>query len=168
MTFSSKYKTFHSLKCIWWPFCPGEDRWVEMERNHAALQTLINLQVIIKLKQHIAWNMPVVLSCFVLFWFHYSYCMMTSSNGAFSALLVLGEFPAQRPVMTRSFDVFFDLRLNKRLSKQSWGWWFETLPCPLWRHCISGTLHWHWGNRLTSLMPVKSVTFEDIGETKCI
>ena len=30
------------------------------------------------------------------------------------------EFPAQRPV-TRSFDVFFDLRLNKQLSKQSWG-----------------------------------------------
>ena len=46
---------------------------------------------------------------------------------------VTGEFPAQRPV-TRSFDVFFDLRLNKRLSKQSWGWWFETLSCPLWRH----------------------------------
>ena len=42
----------------------------------------------------------------------------------FSALLgicvenspVPGEFPAQRPV-TRSFDVFFDLRLNKWLSK---------------------------------------------------
>ena len=45
-----------------------------------------------------------------------------------------GEFPTQRPV-TRSFDVFFDLRLNKRLSKQSWGWWFEMLSCPLWRHC---------------------------------
>ena len=44
-----------------------------------------------------------------------------------------GEFPAQRPV-TRSFDVFFDLRRNKRLSKQSWGWWFETLSCPLLRH----------------------------------
>ena len=61
---------------------------------------------------------------------------------AFSALLAIcagnslvpGEFPAQRPV-TRSFNVFFDLRLNKRLSKQSWGWWFETLPCTLWRHC---------------------------------
>ena len=60
----------------------------------------------------------------------------------FSALLAIcagnspvpGEFPAQRPV-TRSFDVFFDLRLNKRLSKQSWGWWFETLSRPLWRHC---------------------------------
>ena len=24
--------------------------------------------------------------------------------------------------------------LNKRLSKQSWGWWFETPLCPLWRH----------------------------------
>ena len=32
-----------------------------------------------------------------------------------------GEFPTQRPV-TRSFDVFFDQRLNKRLSKQPWGW----------------------------------------------
>ena len=45
-----------------------------------------------------------------------------------------GEFPTQRPV-TRSFDVFFDLRLNKRLSKKSWGWWFETLSRPLWRQC---------------------------------
>ena len=61
---------------------------------------------------------------------------------AFSALLaicagdspVTCEFPAQRPV-TRSFDAFFDLRLNKRLSKQSRGWWFETLSRPLWRHC---------------------------------
>ena len=51
----------------------------------------------------------------------------------FSALLVIcagnspvtGEFPAQRPALL-SFDVFFDLRLNKRLSKQSCGWWFET------------------------------------------
>ena len=60
----------------------------------------------------------------------------------FSALLAIcagnspvsGEFPTQRPV-TRSFDVFFDLRLNKWLSKQSWGWWYETLSCPLWRQC---------------------------------
>ena len=52
----------------------------------------------------------------------------------FSALPVTDELPAQRPV-TRSFDVFFDLRLNKRLKKQSWGWWFETPSCSLWRHC---------------------------------
>ena len=36
---------------------------------------------------------------------------------------VTDEFSAEKPV-TRSFDVFFDLRLNKRLSKQSWGRWF--------------------------------------------
>ena len=68
--------------------------------------------------------------------------MMTSSNGNIYALLdicagnspVTGEFPTQRPV-TRSFYVFFDLRMNKRLSKQWWGWWFETPSRPLWRHC---------------------------------
>ena len=59
--------------------------------------------------------------------------MMTSSNG--TIFLVTGpmcgeftgpgEFPTQRPV-TRSFDVFLHLRLNKQLSKQPWGWWFET------------------------------------------
>ena len=46
---------------------------------------------------------------------------------------VTGEFPAQRPVM-RSFDVFFDLRLNKRLSKQWWGLWFEMPSRSFWRH----------------------------------
>ena len=67
--------------------------------------------------------------------------MMTSSNGnIFRVTGPLcgdftgpGEFPTERPV-TRSVDVFFDLRLNKRLSKQPWGWWFETLSRPLWRH----------------------------------
>ena len=51
----------------------------------------------------------------------------------FSALLTIyagnspvpGEFPTQRPV-TRSSDVFFDLRPNKQLRKQWWGWWFGT------------------------------------------
>ena len=46
---------------------------------------------------------------------------------------VTDEFSAQRPV-TRSFDVFCDMRLNKRLSTQSWNWWYETPSCPLWRH----------------------------------
>ena len=60
----------------------------------------------------------------------------------FSALLaicagnspVTSEFPSQRPVM-RSFDVFFDLRLNKRLSNKSRGWWSEKPSRSLWRHC---------------------------------
>ena len=65
---------------------------------------------------------------------------MTSSNGnIFRVTGPLcgeftgpGDFPAQTPV-TRSFDVFFDLRLNKRLSKQPWGWWFET---PAWSYDV--------------------------------
>ena len=68
--------------------------------------------------------------------------MMTSSNGNIfrvtghlcGEFTSPGEFPTQRPV-TRGFDVFFDLRLNKRLSKQPWGWWFETPSWSLWRQC---------------------------------
>ena len=67
----------------------------------------------------------------------------------FSALLAIcaenspvpGEFPTQRPV-TRSFDVYFDLRPNKGLSKQLWGWWFETLSYPLWRHRNARVYFW--------------------------
>ena len=47
---------------------------------------------------------------------------------------VTGGFPSQRPV-TRSFDLFFDLRLNKRLSKQMRRRWFESPSRSLWRHC---------------------------------
>ena len=69
--------------------------------------------------------------------------LMTSSNGNIFRITghlcagnspVPGEFPTQRPV-TRSFDVYFDLRPDKRLSQQLWGWWFETQSRPLCRHC---------------------------------
>ena len=61
--------------------------------------------------------------------------------------------------------------LNKRLCKQPWGWWFETLLCPLWRHsnecwwkdilvvrCLSGIgltrceLIFHYSTENTSLL----------------
>ena len=68
----------------------------------------------------------------VIKWKHFPrYCSLCAGNSP-----VTGEFPSQRPV-TRSFDVFFDLRLNKRFSKQSRRRWFETLSPPLWRHCNS-------------------------------
>ena len=86
----------------------------------------------VSFKKYIGWWF--VAGCFYLTWWRHQ--MET-----FSALLAIcagnspvsGEFPAQRPV-TRSFDVFFDVRLIKRLSKHSRGWWFETLSYPLWRH----------------------------------
>ena len=85
--------------------------------------------------------------------------------------ILYGEFTghrSERPV-TRSFDVFFDLHLNKGLSKQSRGWWFEMPSRSLWRHCnmyfivdkyrtslSSGLLHCHteeymYTNRVDSL-----------------
>ena len=73
---------------------------------------------------------------------------MTSSIEIFSALLALcagnspvtGEFPSQRPV-TRSCNVFIDLCLNKRFSKQSRCRWFETPSRSLWRHCDESTVN---------------------------
>ena len=116
----------------------------------------------------------------------------------FSALLaicaenspVTGEFPTQRPV-TRSFDVFFDLRPNERLSKQSWGWWYETLSSPLWRHrnavwnnnrhkarqptlCRLFLMLYHYndvimstiGSQLTSLAIVYSIVYSGADQSK--
>ena len=50
------------------------------------------------------------------------------------ALYTVFYINVKRPV-TRSLDVYFDLHLNKRRSKQLWGWWFETLSRSLWRQC---------------------------------
>ena len=66
--------------------------------------------------------------------------MMTSWNG--NIFRVAGhlcrEFTGPRWIPhTKASDaelLSFDLRLNKRLSKQSWGWWFETPSRPSWRH----------------------------------
>ena len=95
------------------------------------------------------------------FCYHVQFFLMTSSNGTIfrvtgplcGEFTGPGEFPAQKPV-TRSFNVFFDLRLIKRLSKQPWGWWFETPSWSLWRHCnVYKTAHiinisdiWHGGS----------------------
>ena len=68
--------------------------------------------------------------------------MITSSSGKLLALLALrewnptvtGGFSSQRPV-TRSCDVFFDLRIKQRLSKRWKRRWFETPSRSLWRQC---------------------------------
>ena len=55
------------------------------------------------------------------------------SGDAYMHIYVSKLCPAQRPV-TLTFDVFFGLRPNNRLSQQRWGWWFETPSHPSWRH----------------------------------
>ena len=109
--------------------------------------------------------------------------MMTSSNGNIFRVTaplcgefpVTGEFPSQRPV-TRSFGVFYDLRLNIRLSKQSWGWWFETPSRPLWRHSnenrmfssrepmsgvyvdVDGYVNWERRYNITLILSARKIT----------
>ena len=88
-----------------------------------------------KLDTRVQWNEWCRTSCVFLGYF-FLFCFFNLMCGQitwwrhqmeiFSALLAIcagnspvpGEFPTQRPV-TRSFDVYFDLRPNKRLSKQS-------------------------------------------------
>ena len=111
-------------------------------------------------------------SCYSFVSFHFFSTIVLSwwrhQMETFPALLAIcagnSPVPAQRPVK-RSFDVFFDLRLNKRLSKQSWSWWFETLSRPLWRH-RNGHSWWFvrnylmpntdpvWGSAATALRQV--------------
>ena len=104
-------------------------------------------------------------------WYHRSWSWLTRLMGCwlfsakpwwrhqmetFSALLTLfqgnppatGGFPSQGPV-TRSFDVFFDLRLHmdKRLSKQWRRRWFETPSRSSWRQCNAKT----WTNGLSDV-----------------
>ena len=62
--------------------------------------------------------------------------------GTFATLLALygGNPPVtggsyHKALWRGAFDVFFDLRLNKRLSKLSTPRWFEMPPRLFWRHC---------------------------------
>ena len=89
---------------------------------------------------HVWLEIPVLLYVLIIPWWRHQ-------MEIFSALLAIcagnspvpGEFPAQR-TLARGFYVFFDLRPNKWLSKQSWGWWFEMPSRPFWRHCNDALL----------------------------
>ena len=99
------------------------------------LRRVFNFQLVFYTRASYFWPVHLVMrhltvQCYSHPWSRFTCCgcqtiMMTSSNGNISALLAIcagnslvpGEFPTQRPV-TRGFDVFFDLRLNERLSKQ--------------------------------------------------
>ena len=65
--------------------------------------------------------------------------MMKSLNGSIFRVTdhLCGEFTGHQWITNTKaseaeFDIFFDLCLNKLLSKQWWGWWFEMPSCSLW------------------------------------
>ena len=98
---------------------------------------------------------------------HTPLSMMKSSNGkVFRVIGSLWEestghlwFLSRRPV-TWSFEVYFDLRLNKRLSEQSRRWWLEKTLRSLWRHCTGIWLLIHAGIKVQPCVlkkPVQSI-----------
>ena len=64
-----------------------------------------------------------------------NFYMMTSSNGNIFLVTgpLCGEFTGHHKGQWRGALMFF--HVNKRLSKQSQGWWFKTPSRSLWRHC---------------------------------
>ena len=70
---------------------------------------------------------------------YYEYYMMTLSNGNIFRVTdpSCGEFPVtgEFPHKGQWRDVSLICGLNKRLIKQSWGWWFEMPSRSLWHHC---------------------------------
>ena len=101
-------------------------------------------------------------------WRATTFSMMASSNGNTFRVTgpLCGEFTDRRWIpRTKAndayFDVVFDLRLNKRLGKQSWGWWFETSSRSLWRHC-NGNRDVFYGILLGCSFTLQGVNNHDI------
>ena len=103
---------------------------------------------------HSWWCHPIVTFCALL-----ALCLGNSP--------VTDEFSSQRPV-THSFDVFFDLHLNKRLSTQSRPQWFETSSRSSWCHCnVNDLSYWQRCWYYHGTLSLQSVTATPI-KTRCI
>ena len=106
-------------------------KWNPNRNSHSFIQENVS--------ENVVWETPAILylpPC--VNWSSVQYSRFYLANGSISPRFagnspVTGEFHSQR-LVTRSFDVFSDLRLNKRFNKQCWSWWFETASHPLWRH----------------------------------
>ena len=124
----------------WWFETPSPSLW-RRHRHHYDVIVMVSL--VLNFYQYLRVSVPLCwLQCVFLYIAqNVSISWWRHQMETFSALLAIcagnspvsGEFPAQRPV-TRNCDVYFDMHPNKRLSKQSWGWRFETQSRPLWRH----------------------------------
>ena len=125
---------FQVLTCqhlpYYWPFVRGSHKW--SFRAFVSRNWPLNKHTRHRLFE-IPWRCGYVI--FI------SSQMIASSNG--NIFRVTGhlcrEFTCHRLIpRTKASEAelwcFLCLRLNKRLSKQSWCWWFETPSRPLWRH----------------------------------
>ena len=56
---------------------------------------------------------------------------------------------------------FFVMRLDKRLCKQSGGWWFETLSRPLWRHSNGNEHLYEWDSGQDNITVILRTAFSN-------
>ena len=99
--------------------------------------------------------------------------MMTSSNGKIFRVTgpLRGEITGHRWIhQVKAGDTelwyFFDLRLNKRLSKQSWGWWFEMPSRSLWRHCNIGASSPFKSRQISGAILWKCLLAEEVNDCR--
>ena len=102
---------------------------------------------------------------------HVSFVSLDNNN--FPRLDHMTSFPWWRhqmetfsALLAKCFDVFFDLCLNKRLRKQSWGWWFQTLSLILWCHWNANG--WHFPTTSHNTLGVNSLWPSDATDTLAI
>ena len=102
--------------------------WLSRMIENSNFDTAMTLHIESRGRGYVCWESSVTWWCHQMETFSELLAIFEGNS------LVIGKFPTQRPVM-RSFGVFFDLCLNKVLSKQSWGWWFHMPSHSLRRHC---------------------------------
>ena len=116
------------------PLARFSRKWRFLKNGHRNLNVCHNNWCAIKIAHQWAEVESANTPYFNAWWRHQMETFFTFLSLCEGNCHVTCEFPSQRPV-TRNFDVFFDLRLNKRLAKQSRRWWFEMPSRSLWRHC---------------------------------
>ena len=89
-------------------------KWITLQVDY--LVVILELQYIYYDRQAVLfWSLSVTFVYSLPWWRHQMETLSASLALCAGNSPVTGELPSQRPV-TRGFDVFFDLRLNKRLS----------------------------------------------------
>ena len=138
-------RLWHCQKCFWnWLGFGISAIWLNLSlimhhyhRNAVCLQHSTSLSQGCLVHQVPTFKLTMNLGlflCTISWWCHHMETLSTLLAFCVGNSPVTVEFPAQRPV-TRSFDVFFDLCLNKQWHKQWRCFLFETPSCSLWRHC---------------------------------
>ena len=140
-TFSFKKMHLKMSSAKWRPFCLGLNV-LSVASNYCALFVCDKIHKINHIMNYAQCNSKFKMCLGIAHLSCYIETMMTSSSGNIFRVSgpLCGESTGHRWIpRTKASDVelwyLFYLRLNKRLSKQLWRWWFETLSCSLWRHC---------------------------------